>query len=92
MSVTMGQHWVDISRLLSILALCWASVEASKHDIFIHVGLLLGQRLQRWPNAKPTLGEHLVSRGPPNKHGADFFYENHGDQRVILNLKSSLMS
>ena len=32
------------------------------------LGLMLGQRLRRWPNIKPTLGERLMFPGVSRYH------------------------
>ena len=34
-----------------------------KHNIWSNVGLLLGHRLRRWPNTKPTLVQNIVFAG-----------------------------
>ena len=35
----------------------------SKHNTLNHVGLMLGHRLRRWPNIKPTLLQCVVFAG-----------------------------
>ena len=50
----------------TVLGLCWATVFPTLNQHREHnnkrlngVGLMLGHRLRRWPNIKPTSGQHL---------------------------------
>ena len=55
---------------------------------------MLAHRVRRWPRLEPTMVEHLMLTGRLLLKGLtlealNFFYENLGGQRVLINLKSS---
>ena len=58
-----------------MLAYCGPTSSQGRSQRSSDIGLLLTQRLQRWPNINP--------------HNAEIFCINHGDQSVCFNLKSS---
>ena len=49
-----------------------------------NAGLMLAQRLRRWPNIKPALGEYIVSVGL--EHNAAMYWPN---DEVILHRHST---
>ena len=56
LSKTLAQHWKNVGLTTSVKRECTIhSTVQSKQKICANAGLMLAQRLRRWPNIKPTL-------------------------------------
>ena len=53
-----------------------------------NVGLMLAHRLRRWPNIRPTLGQHLVFAGLDQLAGGCLFNDRAYRHRNYLHCKN----
>ena len=59
-------------RQFSWLFTFWVWLYAANMRRYPNVGLLLAHRPRRWPNSKPTLGQHLIFAGFTGTHRQHF--------------------